>query len=74
MPELPHSAKPSQPPDGTRETLMRIRVGFGYGGSARPAKDHGDQGEPADQVFATVVDDLERLGFTLSGSASGLRR
>ena len=42
---------------------MRIRVGFGYGGSARPAKDHGDQGEPADQVFATVVDDLERLGF-----------
>ena len=41
---------------------MRIRVGFGYGGSARPAKDHGDQGEPADQGFATVVDDLERLG------------
>ena len=63
MPGLPHSAESSQPPNGTRETLMRIRVGFGYGGSTRPAKDHGDQDEPADQVFATVVDDLERLGF-----------
>ena len=42
---------------------MRIRVGFGYGGSARPSKDHGDRDKSADQVFATVVDDLERLGF-----------
>ena len=63
MPELPPSAEPSQPPDGTRETLMRIRVGFGYSGSARPTRRHVDQHGPTDRVFATVVDDLERLGF-----------
>ena len=39
---------------------MRIRVGFGYGGSARAAS---DRGESQIQVFAAIVDDLERLGF-----------
>ncbi len=44
---------------------MRIRVGFGYGGSARPASSQAEgRGEDhANRTFATVVDDLERLGF-----------
>ena len=45
---------------------MRIRVGFGYGGSTRPAgsgtADNADD-SASDQTFAAVVDDLERLGF-----------
>ena len=37
---------------------MRIRVGFGFGGSTRVGDLAGDQ-----TTFAQIVDDLERLGF-----------
>jgi len=37
---------------------MRVRVGFGFGGSARLGDPAGDQG-----TFGRIVDDLERLGF-----------
>ncbi len=37
---------------------MRVRVGFGFGGSTGPGDERG-----GDSIFAAVVDDLERLGF-----------
>jgi len=37
---------------------MRVRVGFGFGGSARLGDPEGDQA-----AFGRIVDDMERIGF-----------